>query len=54
MKHLDDRRRCPHCARDLNPRPYLMSRRATENVLSVTQIAWVLAAVLAFALLAQM
>lgn len=46
MKHLNDRRRCPHCQRDINERPYVMSRRATENVLSNTAIGWAVVFVL--------
>lgn len=42
MRHLDDHRRCPHCQRDINERPYLMSRRATEMVLSPRLIAWLI------------
>jgi hypothetical protein len=44
MKHMDDRRRCPHCRRDMNERPYVMSRRAKENALSPSFIAWVVVA----------
>lgn len=46
MKHLNDRRRCPHCQRDINERPYVMARRATENVLPPTAIAWAVVFVL--------
>lgn len=46
MNHLNDRRRCPHCRRDMNERPYVMARRAPENVLSNTAIAWIVVAVL--------
>lgn len=51
MKHLDDRRRCPHCDRDINERPYLMSRKATTPVLSLRQVAWLLVFVLLLALI---
>lgn len=44
MKHLDDRRRCPNCRRDINERPYVMARRAPENVLSNAMVAWIVVA----------
>ena len=50
MKSLEDKRLCPHCLRELHERPYLMARQATENVLSLKQIAWVLVIVLALVL----
>ncbi len=53
MKHFEDKRCCPNCGHELHEQPYLMARRATENVLSWTQIGWILIAILALALLAQ-
>lgn len=50
MNHLNDRRVCPGCGCELNERPYLMARRASANVLSLAQIAWVV--VVALGLLA--
>jgi len=44
MKCMDDRRTCPHCQKPMNATPYLMSRRSSENVLSWTQIAWMVVA----------
>jgi hypothetical protein len=38
---LEDRRRCPHCQRETNERPYLMSKRADAPVLSARTIAWI-------------
>jgi hypothetical protein len=46
LKHLDDRRRCPHCRREIDERPYVMARRAGENVISNMVIAWAVVAVL--------
>jgi hypothetical protein len=51
LKHMDDRRRCPHCRRDINERPYGMSRRAKENVLSWTTIAWIIVVALVLILI---
>jgi hypothetical protein len=53
VKHLDDRRRCPHCRRDINERPYLMSRRAAENVLAARLICWVVVAAMLLLVLVQ-
>lgn len=52
MKHLDDRRRCPHCLAELNERPYVMARSAAVNVLPWSTVAWIVAAALALLLLA--
>ena len=46
MRYLDDRSHCPHCGARLNPRPYLMSREATENVLPLKAILWLVVIVL--------
>lgn len=54
MKYLDDKHCCPHCLKPLNQQPYLMSRRATEDVLTPTQIAWIVSAILVLVLLVQL
>lgn len=47
---LNDKRCCPNCGHEQDKQPYLMARRAPENVLSLREIAWVVAAVLLVAL----
>jgi hypothetical protein len=51
MNSFDDKRCCPHCLQPLNEQSYLMSRDAAEDVLSLTQIWWIVGAVLAVVLL---
>ena len=53
MKSFDDKHCCPHCSKPLHQQPYLMSRHAREDVLTPTQIGWIICAVLALVLLVQ-
>ena len=48
MRHLEDKRRCPHCGGDLHRISYLMERSAEANVLSARTIAWILVALMVF------
>jgi hypothetical protein len=41
MRHLEDKQLCPHCGGELHRQPYMMSRRATELVLPIRLIAWI-------------
>lgn len=54
MRHLEDKKLCPHCGGKLYEHPYLMSRNATENVLSWNAIAWMLVAVLVVVVLSSL
>lgn len=51
MRHLEDKRRCPHCGGNLHHVRYLMERSAEANVLSARTIAWILVAVLSVVIL---
>lgn len=51
MKHLDDRRSCPHCGEPTNEQPYLMSRRASEDVMDLRVAFWVVALALLLTIL---
>jgi hypothetical protein len=48
MRHLEDKRRCPHCGGDLHRIRYLMERSAEANVLSLRAIAWILVVLMFF------
>ena len=52
MRHLEDKRTCPHCGEPLDEHGYLMSRSSEHLVLSPRTIAWIVAAVLALLLVA--
>ena len=54
MNSFENKRRCPHCLKPLHEESYLMSREAPENVLSLTQIAWIVCAVVVLVLLAEL
>lgn len=51
MKHLEDKRSCPHCGGELHRQPYLMSRAAEANVLSTQLVAWIAVAAMALLVL---
>jgi ribosomal protein L34E len=52
MRHLEDKRRCPHCGGELHRISYLMERSAEANVLSARAIAWILVALMSFVVIA--
>jgi hypothetical protein len=53
-KHLEDKRVCPHCREPLHEQPYLMSRSASENVISENVIAWIVVLALVAMVLANL
>lgn len=51
LKHLDDRRVCPHCQRETNERPYLMARVSDELVMDPRLALWLVVIVMVLLLI---
>lgn len=48
---LEDKQICPNCRREIHRKPYMMSQRSEESVLTLRQIAWIICAVLALSVM---